>query len=159
MVSTGWGRKAKGWKKMTRMVDIGNKEITMRTARARGKIRLKEDTISAIKEGKTKKGDVLGTAQTAGILAVKNTPNIIPLCHPIPVDSVVIEFEVEEASISCECEVKANYKTGVEMESLAGVSIALLTIWDMVKYLEKDEKGQYPTTRISDIEVIQKKKG
>jgi cyclic pyranopterin phosphate synthase len=102
---------------------------------------------------------VLGTAQTAGILAVKNTPNIIPLCHPIPVDSVVIEFEVEEASISCECEVKANYKTGVEMESLAGVSIALLTIWDMVKYLEKDEKGQYPTTRISDIEVIQKKKG
>jgi cyclic pyranopterin phosphate synthase len=141
------------------MVDIGNKEITMRTARARGKIRLKEDTISAIKEGKTKKGDVLGTAQTAGILAVKNTPNIIPLCHPIPVDSVVIEFEVEEASISCECEVKANYKTGVEMESLAGVSVALLTIWDMVKYLEKDEKGQYPTTRISDIEVIQKKKG
>ncbi len=152
-------KKEKGEERLTRMVDVGDKEIIARTAKARGTIWLKGETISAIKEGQIKKGDVLSTAQTAGILAVKNTPNMIPLCHPIPVDSVVIDFDLKEGSITCESEVKANYKTGVEMESLSGVSAALLTIWDMVKYLEKDENGQYPTTRIGDIEVVMKKKG
>jgi cyclic pyranopterin phosphate synthase len=141
------------------MIDIGDKEIIMRSARARGTIWLKSETIMAIKKGEIKKGDVLSTAQTSGIMAVKNTPDMIPLCHPIPIDSVLVEFKVMEDRISCECEVKANYKTGVEMESLAGVSLALLTIWDMVKYLEKDTEGQYPTTRIGDIVVISKKKG
>lgn len=143
---------------MTRMMDISGKEPQLRTARARGEIRLKSETVVAIKEGGIIKGDVLGTAQTAAILAVKNTPDLIPLCHPIPINSVTVEFNVVENKISCECEVKANYKTGVEMESLAGVSIALLTIWDMVKYLEKDEHGQYPTTKIGQIEVLSKVK-
>ncbi len=143
---------------MTRMIDISGKEPQIRTAKAKGEIKLKSKTVLAIKKGEIKKGDVLGTAQTAAILAVKNTPNLIPLCHPIPIDSVSVDFDVKEDSISCECEVKANYKTGVEMESLAGVSVALLTIWDMVKYLEKDERGQYPTTRIWNIEVLSKEK-
>jgi cyclic pyranopterin phosphate synthase len=141
------------------MIDISGKELINRTAKAKGEIDLKKDTILSIKEGKIKKGDVLGTAQTAAIMAVKTTPNLIPLCHPIPIDSVEVTFDIKEETISCECQVKATYKTGVEMESLAGVSAALLTIWDMVKYLEKDENGQYPSTQIKNIEVISKLKG
>jgi cyclic pyranopterin phosphate synthase len=141
------------------MIDISEKELSKRKAVAKGEINLKKDTILAIQEGNIKKGDVLGTAQTAAILAVKNTPNLIPLCHPIPIDSVEVTFDIKDESITCECQVKANYKTGVEMESLAGVSAALLTIWDMVKYLEKDEHGQYPSTQIMNIEVISKMKG
>ena len=144
---------------MTRMVDISGKEASLRIAKARGEIKLRIDTIKSIKEGNIKKGNVLSTAQTAAIQAVKNTPNLIPLCHPIPINSVDVSFEIDEEVISCECEVKARYSTGVEMESLVGVSVALLTIWDMVKYLEKDERGQYPTTQIANIEVISKRKG
>jgi cyclic pyranopterin phosphate synthase len=88
------------------MIDIGDKEIIMRSARARGTIWLKTETIMAIKKGETKKGDVLSTAQTSGIMAVKNTPDMIPLCHPIPIDSVLVEFKVMEDRISCECEVR-----------------------------------------------------
>jgi cyclic pyranopterin phosphate synthase len=141
------------------MVDISGKDELLRVARAKGMITLKKDTIKAIKENKIKKGDVRSTAQTAAILAVKNTPTILPLCHPIPISSVEVSFEIGEDYVLCECEVKAEYKTGVEMESLAGVTTALLTIWDMVKYLEKDEGGQYPTTRLNQIEVVSKQKG
>lgn len=149
---------SKRGRKMTRMVDISGKEASLRIARARGEIKLRKDTIKSIKEGCIKKGEVIGTAQTAATLAAKNTPNLIPLCHPIPITSVDVSFEIGEEIIACECEVKAHYSTGVEMESLVGVSIALLTIWDMVKYLEKDEKGQYPTTQISNIKVASKQK-
>ncbi|UCE74893.1 MAG: cyclic pyranopterin monophosphate synthase MoaC [Methanomassiliicoccales archaeon] len=143
---------------MTKMVDIGEKNVSKRTAKARGEIKLNPDTIVAIKDGNIKKGDALNTAKTAAILAVKNTPNTIPLCHPIPIDSVEVKFDMNEESISCECEVSAHYKTGVEMESLVGVSVALLTIWDMVKYLEKDANGQYPGTFIEKIMVVLKQK-
>ncbi|MHA2136187.1 MAG: cyclic pyranopterin monophosphate synthase MoaC [Candidatus Thorarchaeota archaeon] len=141
------------------MIDISDKEIIQRTARARGEITLKETTIEAVTKGEIKKGDVLGTAQTAAILAVKNTPNLIPLCHNIPIDSVDVLFDIGDETIACECEVMAHYKTGVEMECLVGVNIALLNIWDMVKYLEKDGGGQYPDTFIGNIRVISKKKG
>jgi len=144
---------------MTEMVDIGSKEVVLRTARARGEISLKKSTIEAVKKGEIKKGDVLGTSQTVAILAVKNTPNLLPLCHNIPIDSVDVFFDIVDETISCECEVKAHYKTGVEMESLAGVTAALLNIWDMVKYLEKDEGGQYPNIVIKNIWVVSKKKG
>jgi cyclic pyranopterin phosphate synthase len=140
------------------MVDISEKKTSLRIAKAKGDIILKTSTIKAIQKGEIIKGDVLSTAQTAAILAVKNTPGLIPLCHPIPIVSVEVSFDVGEGEIACECEVKTNYTTGVEMESLVGVSVALLTIWDMVKYLEKDEKGQYPTTQISNIEVVSKVK-
>lgn len=143
---------------MTKMLDISNKEDILRSARAEGEIELKKDTIVAIKEGTIIKGDVLGTAQTAAILAVKNTPNLVPLCHPIPINSVEVTFDMKENVITSYCHVKANYKTGVEMESLVGVSAALLTIWDMVKYLEKDENGQYPSTNIRNVKVILKEK-
>ncbi len=141
------------------MVDISNKTPILRVARARGTIVLKSTTIDVIKEGNVKKGDVFETAKIAGMLAVKRTPELIPHCHPIPIESVDFSFHMHGNRIDVECEVKAHYKTGVEMEALTGVSVALLTIWDMVKYLEKDENGQYPMTQIKDIEVLEKKKG
>jgi cyclic pyranopterin phosphate synthase len=143
---------------MTKMLDISRKEMSFRVAQASGEIKLKKDTIKTLKEGKIKKGDVINAAQTAAILAVKNTSNLIPLCHPIPINSVDVSFDIGEDVISCICEVKAQYRTGVEMESLVGVSVALLTIWDMVKYMEKDESGQYPTTLITNIKVVSKQK-
>ncbi len=141
------------------MVDISNKTPILRVARARGTIVLKSTTIDVIKEGNVKKGDIFETAKIAGMLAVKRTPELIPHCHPIPIESVDFSFHMHGNRIDVECEVKAHYKTGVEMEALTGVSVALLTIWDMVKYLEKDENGQYPMTQIKDIEVLEKKKG
>ncbi len=138
------------------MVDITQKRDVLRIARARGTIVLKSTTVDEIKSGKIKKGDVFETAKLAGTMAVKKTPEIIPYCHPIPIEGVDFKFNMHGNRIDVECEVKAHYKTGVEMEALTGVSVALLTIWDMVKYLEKDEKGQYPMTQIKDIEVIEK---
>ncbi|MDI3474605.1 MAG: cyclic pyranopterin monophosphate synthase [Thermococcaceae archaeon] len=145
--------------KGVKMVEVGQKDIVFRKAVAKGKIRLKPETIELIKAGKTKKGNVIATAQIAGILAVKKTPELIPLCHPIPLTGVDITFEFGDDYIEATCEVRAYYKTGVEMEALTGVSVALLTIWDMVKAVEKDENGQYPFTRIEDIRVLEKLKG
>ncbi|AHF80323.1 MULTISPECIES: cyclic pyranopterin monophosphate synthase MoaC [Thermococcus] len=144
--------------KGVKMVEVGHKDVVFRKAIAKGKIKLKPETIKLIQEGKTKKGNVLAAAQIAGILAVKRTWEIIPLCHPIPLTGVDISFEFGEDYIEATCEVRAYYKTGVEMEALTGVSVALLTIWDMVKAVEKDEKGQYPVTRIYDIRVVEKVK-
>ena len=141
------------------MIDISDKKIIMRRAKAKGEIKLKKETIKAIKEKKVKKGDVFTVARVAGLNAVKNTSMLIPMCHPVPVSAVDIDFDVRENSIICVCEVKAEYKTGVEMEALTGATVALLTIWDMVKYLEKDEKGQYPETKITNVEVVEKVKG
>jgi cyclic pyranopterin phosphate synthase len=141
------------------MVDISEKKDVVRIAKAEGFIRLKKDTIEAIKSGKVPKGDVLATANIAGILAVKKTPELIPMCHPIPITSVSIEFEVTDEGVKAVCTVKSVGKTGVEMEALTGVSVALLTIWDMVKALEKDETGNYPHTVIEYVRVVKKVKG
>jgi cyclic pyranopterin phosphate synthase len=108
--------------------------------------------------GKVEKGNVLTTAQIAAIQAVKSTPNLIPLCHSIPISGVQVEFEVAQDEIIAIVKVKSAGKTGVEMEAITGVSVALLTIWDMVKSAEKDENGQYPSTRILNIEVVKKEK-
>ncbi|MBS3815449.1 MAG: cyclic pyranopterin monophosphate synthase MoaC [Hadesarchaea archaeon] len=143
---------------MSRMVDIGGKPHQDRRAKARGSIKLNPETIEKVKKGEIPKGDVLTVAKTAGVMAVKKTPETIPLTHPIPITSVEINFEIEEERIISEAEVKSEGQTGVEMEALAGVTNSLLTIWDMVKGFEKDEDGQYPTTRINDIEVIEKVK-
>jgi len=143
---------------MARMADIAGKKDTPRKASARGKIKLKKETLRVILEGKVKKGDVLTIAKIAALQAIKKTWETIPLCHPIPLTSANVDFQVEEGGISCLCEVSANYKTGVEMEALYGATVALLTIWDMVKYLEKDERGQYPFTKIGDIVVLKKEK-
>ena len=142
-----------------RMVDISRKEVVHREAEAVGRILLKKGTVDTVKKGKIAKGDPLSAAEIACMLAVKKTPELIPLCHPIPITSVNADFVLGETSIEARCRVTADYKTGVEMEALAGVTAALLTIWDMVKYLEKDEAGQYPSTAITDIRVIEKRKG
>lgn len=141
-----------------KMVEVGQKGIVFRRAIAKGRIKLKPETIKLIQEGKTKKGNVIASAQIAGILAVKRTWELIPLCHPIPLTGIDINFEFGEDYIEATCEVRAYYKTGVEMEALTGVSVALLTIWDMVKAVEKDENGQYPFTKIENIRVIEKVK-
>ena len=140
------------------MIDIGDKEIVRRTAVASGFIKLKPVTLEAIQKNKVKKGDVLSTARAAGIMAAKHTPDTIPFCHIIALEHAESKFTIEENGVKCTCEVSARYKTGVEMEALNCVSASLLTIWDMVKYLEKDGNGQYPYTKISNIEVDLKEK-
>jgi cyclic pyranopterin phosphate synthase len=140
------------------MVDISRKEDSSRTAVAEGKVILARETLSLIKKEKIKKGNVLATAQIAGIQAAKKTSEIIPLCHQIPLTNVSIDFQFLNDGIKCTCIASAYYGTGVEMEALVGVSTALLTIWDMVKSAEKNENGQYPKTRISGIKVKEKKK-
>ncbi len=142
-----------------KMVEISDKKEVKRYARARGIISLRKDTIERIKAGTLVKGNVLTTAQVAATQAVKRTSDIIPMCHPIPITGVEVTFEMKDTEIACAVEVKTVGKTGVEMEALTGVSVALLTIWDMVKSNEKDEDGQYPVTRISDIVVEEKAKG
>ncbi len=142
-----------------KMVDITRKEPTVREARASGKISLKEETIALIKKNAIEKGDVFAVARVAAIQAVKRTSEMIPLCHPIPVEHVSVDFEVGEQEVSVAVSVKTTAKTGVEMEALTGVSAALLTIWDMTKMYEKDASGQYPTTLIKEIRVTEKRKG
>jgi cyclic pyranopterin monophosphate synthase len=141
------------------MIDITDKKIVKRTAVVEGVINLKESTIQKIKEKTTKKGDVLEIARVAGINAVKQTQNLIPMCHQIPIEKVNITYTIDSNLIKVNCEVKTTAKTGVEMESLVGATITLNTIWDMVKYLEKDEEGQYKNTTITNIRVIKKEKG
>ena len=142
-----------------RMVDVSGKEIVHRMAEAVGRIRLKEQTLDAIRGGRVEKGDPLAVAEVACVLAVKRTPETIPLCHPVPITSVDADFSFGDGFIEARCRVSADYRTGVEMEALAGVTAALLTVWDMVKYLEKDERGQYPTTEITGIRILEKTKG
>jgi cyclic pyranopterin phosphate synthase len=146
-------------KKTIRMIDISKKPIVYREAEATGKISLKNETIKAIREGTVRKGNPLSVAEVASALAVKRTPMAIPLCHPIPITSIETDFVFGESHIEATCRVTADYKTGVEMEALSGVTAALLNIWDMVKYIEKDDEGQYPTTEIMDIRITKKRKG
>jgi cyclic pyranopterin phosphate synthase len=141
------------------MVDVSRKPEVFRRATAKGTIKLKAETLQRIREGKVEKGDVTSLAKVAGILAAKKTSELIPLCHPLPLTSVDITIKpVDETTLSVEAVVKAYAKTGVEMEALAAVSAALLTIWDMTKQYEKNREGQYPTTIISDIRVLRKVK-
>jgi cyclic pyranopterin phosphate synthase len=140
------------------MVDITEKQIVKRQAEAGGRIILSPDTIEKIGKHEIKKGDPLLVAEVAAMNAAKQTHLLIPHCHQIPLDTVMVRFDVLKESIEARCLVKAQARTGVEMEALIGVAIALNTLWDMVKYLEKDKMGQYPKTRISDIRVIKKEK-
>jgi cyclic pyranopterin phosphate synthase len=140
------------------MVDITRKDVVYREATASGRIILKEETVKRIREGLVEKGDVESVASIAAILAVKNTPSILPLCHPIPITGVNVNFSYGSDYVEVRVTVKAKAETGVEMEALTGAAVALLTIWDMVKKYEKDEEGQYPYTRIVDLKVESKVK-
>jgi len=139
------------------MIDISEKDIIPRIAKASGKIKLKKETIKKIKDNGVKKGDVFTIAKIAAINAVKKVPDLIPLCHQIPITKIDVDFIIEnDTIINVSCTVKSVAQTGVEMEALTGVNIALLNIWDVVKMYEKDEKGQYPSTIIYDIKVDEK---
>lgn len=121
------------------MVDVSGKEATFRTAIAEGKIKVSGEIMTAVAGHNVKKGDVLGVARVAGIMAVKQTSTIIPMCHPLMISKCAIDFELneKESTIKAVCTVKAEGKTGVEMETLHGVSAALLTIYDMCKAIDK----------------------
>ncbi len=142
--------------KGVKMVEVGDKDIVRRSATAKGKINLQNSTIVMIKNNGIKKGNVLTTAQIAAIGAIKSTHHLIPLCHPLKITGVDVDFNVQDSYIETEVTVRCDGKTGVEMEALTGASMSLLTIWDMVKSVEKDENGQYPSTSISDIIVSEK---
>ena len=121
------------------MVDVSGKEPTSRTATAQGSIKVSEEILQAVLEQKVKKGDVLGVSRVAGIMAVKQTSSIIPMCHPLMISKCSVDFQVfpDEQRIQATCAVKVEGKTGVEMEALHGVSAALLTIYDMCKAIDK----------------------
>jgi cyclic pyranopterin phosphate synthase len=138
------------------MIDISEKDVSVRKAIAKGKIKLGKNTIEAIKEKRIKKGDVLETAKIAAILAVKNTPGLVPLTHTIPVTNVDVGFRLEKDSVECTVGVGSIARTGPEMEALVGVMSALITVWDMVKSMEKDERGEYPRTEILSVKVTEK---
>jgi cyclic pyranopterin phosphate synthase len=120
------------------MVDVSGKARTARTAVAEGRISVSPAVMDAVRRGMAAKGDVLAVAQLAGIMAAKKTPDLIPLCHPLPLSHCRVTLELEESAIRAVCEVKTMHATGVEMEALAGVSVALLTVYDMCKSMDKD---------------------
>lgn len=134
-----------------RMVDIGNKEIQKRSAKAKGHITLAQETIALIKENLLKKGDVLTVAQLAGINAAKETSRLIPLCHNIVLDNVKVDLFTDLTGITAESDVRCTGRTGAEMEALAAVSVALLTVYDMCKAVDKKMV-------IDNTELIDKKK-
>jgi cyclic pyranopterin phosphate synthase len=144
--------------KGVKMVEVSGKPEQKRSAKASGRIRLLSTTIDLIRKGRVEKGNVLTCAQVAAIMAVKNTPSLIPMCHPLAITGVDVDFEFIGDEIEAKVEVRSVGKTGVEMEAITGVSVALLTIWDMIKAVEKDEGGQYPITEITNIRVLEKVK-
>lgn len=145
-------------KEIEGIVHIGSKPVVERHASATGLLHLQTATALAIQNKEIKKGDVLEASTIAAIQAVKETPRIIPHCHPIPLEGCTVSWSFEGNALRCTVNVAAHYKTGIEMEALTGVSAGLLCALDMVKSLEKDENGQYPSTSITDIVVLQKYK-
>ena len=141
------------------MVDVTAKPEVYREAKAKGAIKLKAETIRLITDGKIEKGAPFEVAKVAGILAAKNTSSLIPLCHPLPLTGVELKLQiVDDSTVEAEATVKTRAQTGVEMEALAAAATALLTVWDMTKQYEKDADGQYPSTSIQDLHVVNKVK-
>jgi len=136
------------------MVDVGDKAVTHRVALAAGNIVMQPETFAMVAAGTHKKGDVLGIARVAGIMATKRTSDLVPLCHPIGLTRVVVEFELDQqnATVRCECRTETHGQTGVEMEALTAVSVACLTVYDMLKAADK-------AMEITDIRLMQKSGG
>lgn len=136
------------------MVDVGDKPVTQREAVAEGRIRMQAQTLARIRAGDHKKGDVLGIARVAGIMAAKRTADLVPLCHPLPLTAISIEFELEDAppAVRCRARVRTGGQTGVEMEALTAVQVALLTVYDMCKAVDR---GMVMT----DIGLLEKRGG
>jgi cyclic pyranopterin monophosphate synthase len=134
------------------MVDVSDKDVTTRSATARGRVTAKVETIAIITSGTAKKGDVLATARIAGIMAAKKTSDLIPLCHPLMISKVTVDFTLAEIHIDVEATVKVEGKTGVEMEALTACSVACLTIYDMLKAVDR-------AMTITDIRLVEKSGG
>jgi len=136
------------------MVDVGDKESTRRVAVARGAVRMQPETLTRILDKQIEKGDVLDVARLAGIMAAKKTPELIPLCHPLMINSVEVDFvpDTEKSLVKIEAVVKVNGQTGVEMEALTAVSVAALTIYDMCKAVDK-------TMLIGHVRLVEKQGG
>ena len=136
------------------MVDVGDKESTRRVALARGEIRMQPETLRRILDRQIEKGDVFDVARLAGIMAAKKTPELIPLCHPLMINSVAVDFaaDTEKSLVKIEAVVKVNGQTGVEMEALTAVSVAALTVYDMCKAVDK-------TMLIGHIRLVEKQGG
>lgn len=134
------------------MVDVSAKDVTSRSATAKGRVTAEAETISIIKDGTAKKGDVLATARIAGIMAAKKTSELIPLCHPLMISKVSVDFVLAAGHIDVEATVKVEGKTGVEMEALTACSVACLTIYDMLKAVDRG-------MRITDLRVVEKSGG
>ncbi len=137
-----------------KMVDVGEKNITKRTATAGARVKVNENTFSLIRSGGMKKGDVLTVAQIAGVMGAKKTPEIIPMCHPIIMDGIDLDITLSEKTLTVEIKatVSCDGRTGVEMEALSAASIAALTVYDMCKAVQKD-------IEITDIRLISKTGG
>jgi cyclic pyranopterin phosphate synthase len=135
-----------------RMVDVGDKAVTHRTATARGFVRMAPETLAVASQRDTKKGDPIAIAELAGIMATKRTADLIPLCHPLPLSGVKLDITVAEAGLSVEARVRTTGQTGVEMEALTAVSVACLTLYDMLKALDK-------AMVIDGIELVEKTGG
>ncbi len=145
-------------KEIQGIVEIGTKPIVERKATATGLLHLQAATKQVIVDKMVKKGDVLEASTIAAIQAVKETPRIIPHCHPIPLEGCKVDWAWEETSLRCTVHVSAHYKTGIEMEAITGVSAGLLCVLDMIKSYEKDDSGQYPSAKITDLHIVEKRK-
>jgi cyclic pyranopterin phosphate synthase len=137
-----------------RMIDVGNKAVTERQATARGKVVMQAATFSALRDATLPKGDALSTARIAGIMAAKETHRLIPMCHPLLIDKIDVDYALDEKSSSVEIEamVKGTGKTGFEMEAMTAVTVSALTIYDMCKGID-------PSIRIENIRLIRKSGG
>ena len=134
------------------MVDVSAKDVTTRSATARARVLMQPETLVLITSGTAKKGDVLATARLAGIMAAKKTSELIPLCHPLMISKVSVDFTIIENAIEVEATVKVEGKTGVEMEALTACSVACLTLYDMVKAVDRGMK-------ITDLRLVKKSGG
>jgi cyclic pyranopterin phosphate synthase len=135
-----------------RMVDVAGKDVTARTATARGRVIVNADVVRLLRAGELPKGDALAVARVAGIMAAKRTPDLIPLCHPIAVHGVTVDLDVTDHAVEIEAVVRAVDRTGVEMEALTSVTVAALAVFDMVKAVD-------PAAVITDVAVVSKTGG
>tara|TARA_B100001027_G_C16236861_1_gene317423 strand:+ start:153 stop:602 length:450 start_codon:yes stop_codon:yes gene_type:complete len=140
------------------IVDISHKATVRREAVATGLLKLTNNAIAAINSKSVEKGDVIEASTIAAIQAVKDTPRIIPHCHPVPLEGCKVDWELSDNSLRCTVSVTAQYKTGIEMEAITGVCAGLLCALDMVKSYEKDANGQYPESEISGVKILTKYK-
>jgi cyclic pyranopterin phosphate synthase len=134
------------------MVDVSDKDVTARVATAKGAVLMAPETLALVREGRAKKGDVLAVARLAGIMAAKRTADLIPLCHPLPITKVSVELIATEDRVEIEATVAVTGRTGVEMEALTAVSVAALTVYDMLKAADK-------AMRLTDIRLVHKEGG